>query len=164
MRKLQAGDRTALKRSLGVALRDADAKAWAAFYKVSLAKDGWDESASFIAACAAAAFHNCPGPGRALPVRLSELKDESESAQRRLMQLLDVPLSQNAYFAMKIGRILRMLLAKGINVDVADLMTDLQGWDFASRSVQLSWARVFFGAPGAREQTQQNEEERKHAD
>jgi len=158
VRGLQAGDRTALKRSLGVALRDADAKAWAAFYQVYFSKDGRNENAAFIVACATAAFHNCPGPGRSLPVRLSELNDELGGAQRRLMQLLDVPLSQDAYFALKTGRILRMLLTKGMNVDMADLLTDLQSWDSDLRFVQLSWARAFFGAPGTRDSIKKDEE------
>ena len=145
LQSLSTGDRTALKRSLGIALQEADAKAWAAFYRVYLRDNSWDEDACFITACAVSAFHNCGGAAMELPYRLKEISADSAGAENKLLQLLDIPLKQNSYFAVKIGRILRLVLSKGKNVSFTTLLKDLRLWDHPNRFVQLRWARIFYG-------------------
>lgn len=147
LNSLSTGDRTALKRSLGVPLQEADARAWAAFYKVYLSENRRDEDACFITACAVSAFHNCVGPAIELPQRLKELSAESDSAENKFLQLLDVPLRENNYFSVKMGRILRLMLSKGRTIDFKTLLKDLQRWDHPDRYIQLRWARVFYGNP-----------------
>ena len=95
LQSLSTGDRTALKRSLGIALQEADAKAWAAFYRVYLRDNSWDEDACFIAACAVSAFHNCGGPAMGLPYRLKEISADSAGAENKLLQLLDMTKTWN---------------------------------------------------------------------
>lgn len=147
IQSLSTGDRTALKRSLGVSLRDANAKAWAAFYTIYLRENEWDEEVCFIVACGVAAFHNCSGSSREFPYRLKELREESAGVETKLLQLLDIPLQPSTYFAIKIGRLLRLLLSKGKSVNFAALLQNLKRWEHPSRYVQLRWARIFYGNP-----------------
>ncbi|MDD4079927.1 MAG: type I-E CRISPR-associated protein Cse2/CasB [Eubacteriales bacterium] len=148
LKTLPVADRTALKRSLGLPLQEADAKAAAAFYKVYQRNSAWDEDVCFITACAAAAFHNCGGPEKEFALRLREMGAQSTGVENKLLQLLDIPRKPENYFAVKLGRLLRQTLSKGLNVDFAQLLRDLLQWEHPSRFVQLKWARDFYVKAG----------------
>lgn len=159
---LSVGDRTALKRSLGISLREADARAVAAFFKVFWGGSRWEEDICFITACAVAAFHNVGGEKKSFQLRLREMAVSSEGVENKLLQLLDIPRKPETYFAVKIGRLLRQMLAAGLNLDFAKLLKDLQQWDHPARFVQLKWARDFYltdsGQPDAENDSKNNKD------
>lgn len=145
---LSTGDRTALKRSLGASLQEADARATAAFYKAYWSGSFWDEDVCFLAACGVAAFYNLGGMKRSLQICLRELGASSRGVENKLLQLLDIPRKPETYFAVKLGRLLRQALSSGLNVDFQELLKDLHQWEHPSRFVQLKWAREFYVGQG----------------
>lgn len=145
-KRLGKGDKAALKRSLGTPRAEAGAAAWAALYRLLPGGRPRAEEAYFLIACGVCLFERLNAPPRPLVACLRELSAESDGAERRLVQLMDIPLEDDGYFSVKLSRILRMLYQKGMNVDFAGLLEDLLDWNRNGRRVQLRWARDFFGA------------------
>lgn len=79
--------------------------------------------------------------------------DNRPGVERRLVALLnchrdDLP----SHLRHAVG----LLKSKEIPIDWAQLLHDIQGWSWESRSVQLAWARAFWGqAPPAGEEATQ---------
>lgn len=146
LERLSAGDRTALKRSLGVSFAEAGAAARAAYLTAHPSYAPWEEEPYFLAACAWCAFQNIGGPERSFAGCLRILAGEHTGVRRRFLALLDMPWDDSGYFAGKISRLLRMIRQKGIQPDMDLLLKDLLGWGQESHFVQINWSKEFFGA------------------
>ncbi len=144
---LSAGERTALRRSAGTMLAEADGRALAAFYRclpytVEAAQDRW-----YAAAC----FHCLWDPDcqPRLPAeeafrKLIKSADSSESLEHRLAALLDLSWADDGYLLTKLSRILRLLQQKDYCIDCSSLLDDLLGWNSDKQYVQRKWARRMY--------------------
>lgn len=143
---LSTGERTALKRSLGQPLSNADAAAWAAFFKAMPGCRQWEEETYFLVACAYSAFGKTTGPEKSFVGCLRDIGDESDGIKNRLFALLDTPKDNSGFFAIKLSRLLRMIRQKGKRPDFEQLLSDLLDWGNEHKNVRLRWAREYLGA------------------
>ena len=156
LEKMTVGERTSLKRSIGLAFNQSSAKAWAAFYKAAPVYRPWEEDPYFFAACAFCFFSDSEGKTRPLVDCLRSMSVESTGIKSRLLALLDTPWDNSGFLLSKLGRILRMVHQKGYRIDVDGLLQDLLGWSHDSRFVQTRWARTFFGLHDENERDNKN--------
>lgn len=142
---LSTGERAVLKRSVGKMLREADARAVAAFYRcypVSESEERW-----FAAACMHCLGNDEGKTAKPLQDILSDLRKEealSDSMQNRLTGLLDLKWDRDGYLLTKLARMVKMVKAKGYVVDCGALLQDLLDWNNESQYVQRKWARSFY--------------------
>jgi len=123
-----------------------------------LPEEPWREAA-FLLTAALFALHPLPWPGATDPRRsnlggsLARLSRnvESDSVERRVVALLN---SHSDDLPDHLRRIVALLKTHDIPVDWAQLLHDVQGWDWPSRSVQRAWARSFWADPGTADETE----------
>lgn len=141
---LSSGEKTALKRNLGVTLSGAEAKAWDAFYKAVPVLTQWEEEPFFLIACAVCCFSKTTAASQSFIGCLKKMAEESNGIKRRVLALLDTSWDETGYFTGKLARLLRMIRQKGLKPNFESLLCDLLSWGHESRYVQLRWAREFF--------------------
>lgn len=73
-----------------------------------------------------------------------------QGAERRLVALLN---SHQDDLGNHLRHTVGLLKSKEVPVDWAQLLHDIQGWAWESRSVQLAWARAFWGSAAAETDT-----------
>lgn len=146
--KLSTGERTALKRSAGTMLAEADGRAIAAFYRclpygVNRQEDCW-----FAAAC----FHCLWKPDNRPQVKIEEAlrvlvkSDDADSKgiDNRVAALLDSSWAEDGYLLTKLNRMIRMLKQKDYCIDCGALLDDLQRWNSDYQTVQRKWVRTMY--------------------
>lgn len=73
-------------------------------------------------------------------------EDESDSIEKRFVALLD---SHRDDLPDHLRTAVGLLRSHEIPIDWAQLLRDIKGWSWESRSVQRQWARAFWGYPRA---------------
>lgn len=146
---LGPGSRVALKRSAGIMLSQADAKAIAAFYRcISPAVPQWQEDRWFAVACIKCLWEPAVGPGEPVEDALAKLTrsaELSDSMQHRIEGLLDTAWDQDGYMLTKLCRLMKMLRQKNlVELDFSALLGDMIYWNNENQSVQRKWARAIF--------------------
>ena len=147
---LQTGQRTALKRSAGIMLSGADAKAMAAFYRaLPLGVPQWQEPQWFAAACFACLWDSAKVGGRPMEQLLAEQiqkENLSDSMLHRVEILLDTAWDADGYLLTKLSRMVKILRQKTEEpLDFAALLTDMLYWNQDNQNVQQKWAHAIFG-------------------
>lgn len=146
--KLSTGERTALKRSVGTMLAEADGRAIAAFYRCLPYGVEWQEDCWFAAAC----FHCLWEPGTYPRMKMEEalrglVKNDdtgSKSIENRIAALLDISWAEDGYLLTKLGRMIRMLKQKNYCIDCDALLDDLRRWNNDYQTVQRKWVRTMY--------------------
>lgn len=146
---LDSGSRVALKRSAGIMISQADAKAIAAFYRcISPAVPQWQEDRWFAVACIKCLWDPVVGPGEPVEDVLANLTrsaELSDSMQHSIEELLDTAWDQDGYMLTKLCRLTKMLRQKAPKeLDFAALLEDMIYWNNENQSVQRKWARAIF--------------------
>jgi CRISPR type I-E-associated protein CasB/Cse2 len=147
---LGKGEKTALKRSLGQTLSQADGTAVAAFYRaLPSSVSQWEEEAFFLTATCICFWKDDNLPQRSFVDCLSIIGRDIGSMDKRVIALLDTEWNEHdSYFVGKIGRLMRMVKQKGLKPDFFELLNQLLAWTSPQRTVQRKWARVYFGNKG----------------
>ena len=141
--QLSSGEKAALKRNCGVMLEKADGNAIIAFYKCmpyDVAKI--NEPYWFASACFACLFKE-QGTQR-LEQCFAVMKNDSQSLENRIAQLLDMNWDTYGYFLQKLTRLVKMVNQKGYKIDCESLLKDLLGWNNDAKYVQKRWARALY--------------------
>ena len=147
IKKLDNGERAALKKSLGQALSNADAVSLSAFYK-ALPNSIYlnEEEAYFLVGTSICFWKDTDTQIQNFMQCLRGIKDESGGMDRRVISLLDMEWTDHdSYFVNKLSRILRMVKQKGYTPDFGSMLNDLLLWKHHKRLIQRSWARTYFG-------------------
>ena len=145
--RLSAGERAVLRRAAGQPLQGADARAMAAFYRClpwDVCKKRFDEDRWFASACFHCLWDAKSGPRYPLEQIMWELQKKSDSMERRLASLLDMPWEADGYLLTKLSRIVKMTRQQGYCVDCDSLLEDLLHWNSDSQYVQRKWARAMY--------------------
>lgn len=146
--KLGNGERAALKRSVGVMLSEADAKALAAFYRCHPPVK--DEDCWFAVACLCCfwdAKTDHEEPIEKVFAQLLEKEKISKSMLHRMEMLLDTEWDDDGFMLIKLTRLIQVMRQKsdGVNIDFAALGRDLCEWKKKdSNKVQRRWAREIY--------------------
>lgn len=74
---------------------------------------------------------------------LFKLSDESPSIERRFLAVLDSDLEQ---LPSRLGTLVSYVRSKGVAINYAVLLKDLQHWTDPLRRTQLRWAKSFYAA------------------
>ena len=147
IKKLDNGERAALKKSLGQALSNADAVSLSAFYKAlpnSIFLN--EEEAYFLVGTSICFWKDSNTQIQSFMQCLCGIKDESGGMDRRVIALLDTDWNEHDdYFVNKLSRILRMVKQKGYTPDFGAMLHDLLLWKHQNRIIQRNWARTYFG-------------------
>ncbi len=102
------------------------------------------ENAVFIVAALFAYYPDAPGNVGNLGASLRQLKDDSDSIEKRFVALLNAEAEDLPYY---LRQIIGLLRAKEIAVNWEQLFKDVQNWDSDKRFVQRKWAERFWGNP-----------------
>ena len=150
LNSMQTGQRTALKRSVGIMLAGADAKAMAAFYRaLPPGVPQWQEPQWFAAACFACLWDSVEPNGQPLEQLLADLIREcelSDSMQHRVEVLLDTAWDADGYLLTKLSRIVKLVRQKTSGaLDFASLLSDMLYWNQENQRIQQKWAHAIFG-------------------
>ena len=140
---LSKGERTALKRECGTMLQRADGAAISAFYRcLPAGTSEKQESRSFAVAC----IHCLWEEGTGVPIEklFSFLRMESDTAEKRLAAVTDMPWDEDGLFLAKLVRLIKMAKQKGYQVDTQQLLKDLLNWDSEKRYVQRRWLKTMY--------------------
>lgn len=100
------------------------------------------EDAVFIVAALFAYYPDAPGNVGNLGASLRQLKDESDSIEKRFVALLNAEAEDLPYY---LRQIIGLLKSKEIAVNWEQLFRDVQYWNSDKRFVQQAWARGFWG-------------------
>lgn len=137
---LTKGERTALKRSCGVMLQQADGVAIAAFYKClpySVPRNA--EGKWFAAASIHCLWEN--ETREPFERAIGKMKVESNTVEGRVIVLSDMSWDDDGLFLSKLVRLIKMAKQKGFAIDANALLKDLIYWDSDSRNVQRRWLK-----------------------
>jgi len=112
---------------------------------------GWNDDRFYLVASLFSLWHqgttNLTG---SVPFNLGasyqRLADESGSTEKRFVALLNSHRDDLPHHLRYTVSILR---SKGVPINWTQLLADLRGWDWRSRSVQRDWARGFWGGTPA---------------
>lgn len=149
--KLDKGDRSALKRAVGTALREANAKALSAFYKC-LPRDTpkWQEDRWFAIGCIRCLWdeeaNHCE-PLEKVVHKMIFSEELSKSTENKMKHLLDSAWESDGNLLTNLARLMRMIRQKTsseLNIDLASLLSDLIYWNSSNQYVQRRWAREIF--------------------
>ncbi len=145
--ELGKGEKTALKRSLGQSLSNADGAAVAAFYRVLPATvSPWQENAFYITAACICFWKDITVQQKTFIDCLAIIGREMDSMDKRVIALLDTEWNaHDDYFIGKISRLIRIVKQKGYAPDFTKLLEDLLLWTLPDRPVQRKWAKTYFG-------------------
>lgn len=148
--KLPNGDRTALKRAVGVKLNDANTGAITAFYRC-MPKEvpRWQEERWFLIACMRCLWPADMGSGEPIERVIRRLYDEgslSDSSLHRAQDLLDTTWDEEGFLMSKMTRFVKLIRSKSNKaaIDFSSLLSDLIYWNKDNQSVQRDWARIIF--------------------
>lgn len=100
------------------------------------------ENAVFIIAALFAYYPDAPPNVGNLGASLRQLKDESDSIEKRFVALLNAEAEDLPYY---LRQIIGLLKAKEIAVNWQLLFEGVQFWGNDNRRVQRDWARSFWG-------------------
>jgi len=100
------------------------------------------ENAVFIVAALFAYYPDAPGNAGNLGASLRQLKDDSDSIEKRFVALLNAEIEDLPYY---LRQIVGLLKSKEIAVNWQTLFEDVQLWSNHNRRVQTRWARSFWG-------------------
>jgi CRISPR system Cascade subunit CasB len=100
------------------------------------------ENAVFIVAALFAYYPDAHGNVGNLGASLRQLKDDSDSIERRFVALLNAEVEELPYYLRQVVGLLR---SKEIAVNWQTLFEDIQKWSYNDRRVQREWARSFWG-------------------
>lgn len=140
---LPNGDRAVLKRNCGVMLKDADGKALTVFYRcLPYDVPVWAEPYYFAAACFSCLWKT-PGTEK-LERCFSRMGRNSGTLEKRLTDLMDMTWDEDGFFLAKLSRTIKMAASAGYQVNCADLLKDLMGWNHNKRYVQRKWIKAFY--------------------
>ena len=147
---LGRGDQAVLRRTVGRPISEASARAHAIFFRSLLGRPRQNEEEILFAVAGWICLWREISPSSisfADSVRLLRSKGESEikSFDKLMSHILDLPLDGDGYLLDKIGRIMRRLSNDGLSLDFARLAKDLRYWNSDNQSVQLRWAREYYG-------------------
>lgn len=149
--ELDTGDRTALKRSAGKPMEEADGAAIMAFYRAvpyGVRLREHEESKWFAVACLvclqkektkSVAFEKC----------LAALGEGSDSFEKKVSSLLDS--DWDARMIRKLFGLAKMMKQKDLHINHAALLDDLLKWERPDRRIQKKWARAYSRAPQDKE-------------
>lgn len=71
-----------------------------------------------------------------------------EAVERRFRILIDATLdSDGGEMPFRLRQMIKLALSKDAQIDWAQLLVDLRGWNAPSKYKQKQWARDFYGAP-----------------
>ena len=145
--ELGKGEKTALKRSLGQSLANADGAAVAAFYRaLPVTLSHREEEVFFLTSTCICFWKDADMQSRSFIACLSSIGREMDSMDRRVIALLDTEWNAyDGYFIGKISRLIRMVKQKGLKPDFTKLLEDLLLWTLPERPIQRRWARAYFG-------------------
>ncbi len=158
--ELSASERIALKRCCGKLLKDANAKAATAFYKVFFLPDKWKERL-FAVACMRClwSFEDVVEYGKsAIPFEMVLRKKRQDLEQkdleqkdlgwsgmeRRLIRLFDRRWDRDGLLCADIWRMVEQMKRDGYMVDMVSLGMDLCRWNWESKWVQQRWLQVCY--------------------
>lgn len=144
LHQLSTGERAILKRSCGIRLNDADAKAFGAFYKVlPHGVSEWQEARWFCVAGLTCLWQ--PDDEKGIPIEkaMNKIKDISDSFENRVVSLLDSEWDEDGRMDLKLYRMVKLLKQKNVTIDMVSLLKDLSSWNHPNRFVQKKWARAF---------------------
>lgn len=100
------------------------------------------ENAVFIIAALFAYYHDAPGVNGNLGASLRQLKDQSDSIEKRFVALLNGDEEDLPYY---LRQTIGLLKSKDVGVNWERLLSDVQNWSSDKRFVQKNWARSFWG-------------------
>lgn len=100
------------------------------------------ENAVFIVAALFAYYPDAPSNAGNLGASLRQLKDESDSIEKRFVALLNAEAEDLPYY---LRQIIGLLKSKEVAVNWQMLFDDVQFWNADNRRVQARWARSFWG-------------------
>jgi len=111
------------------------------------------ENAVFIIAALFAYYPDAAGNIGNLGASLRQLKDESDSIEKRFVALLGAEAEDLPYY---LRQIIGLLKAKEVAVNWEQLFKDVQNWNNDKRFVQRKWAERFWGNYNDKKQDKQN--------
>lgn len=150
LKQLGTGERAALRREVGVSIKEADSSALTAFYRcLPSAVDARQEGKWFAVACLRCLWDADAPEGAPLEQIISSLirsGDLSDSTAHRVEILLDTKWDADGYMLTKLGRLVKLIRQKSDRkvIDFAGLLEDLIYWNSDTQTVQRKWARAVF--------------------
>lgn len=150
IKKLSVGERAALRREAGRQLRNASARALAAFYRAIPPglNDKKQECWFCVLTIACLWDVEAVSEGGCMAEMLRQLakRQASGGMDARIRSLLDTRREEDGFLSAKLSRLARMLRSdnRQLMPDINSLLTDLLHWNNDRRSVQLRWAQQYF--------------------
>lgn len=144
--QLSPGDRARLKRSAGKSMAEAPGVMGIFFRTLPHGIGKYDEPWFFLVATLfpLAAPTEKGNLGDALHHLRTQENEKSQGLDRRFEVLLDASPEQIPYY---LRQMVRMLAARDVPLNWAELLADLTRWNHADRFVQTKWARSYFARP-----------------
>lgn len=102
------------------------------------------ENAIFIVAALFAYYPDAKSTSGNLGASLRQLKDESDSIEKRFVALLNAEVDELPNY---LRQIIGLLKSKEIAVNWEQLFKDVRFWDSEKSRVREKWARSFWGNP-----------------
>jgi len=153
LENLTSGEKAALKRCIGLQLKDSRNEAIAAFYKTipfNEIKMGREFEEKLFLLATLRAFHRYPEKKEisfGTTLRLLKEAQGSKSFDKKFYALIDSKISpDDGELAYRMAQIIRMSDSHGIKIFWRKLLDDLIVWGSETKTVQRNWARSYFVA------------------
>ena len=148
--RLGTGERAALRREIGIMLREADGRALTAFYRCLPAVDERQESKWFAVACLRCLWDagtQNEKPLEQIIAAMIKSGELSDSTEHRVELLIDTRWDNDGYMLRKLARLVKLVRQKSerMPIDFSALLEDLFYWNSENQTVQRKWARIIFG-------------------
>ncbi|NLW70929.1 MAG: type I-E CRISPR-associated protein Cse2/CasB [Eubacteriaceae bacterium] len=149
LKELSTADKAALRRNNGKLLSQADANAFALFYRII--PEGisyYNEDIWFVCACIESLWKDAAGTGISLAAagRLVSNSEENENGggfEKRFTTLMDMDWDEDGFMLRKLLSAVRFLKQKDFYLDMAQMIYDLCHWNHEDRYIQKKWAREY---------------------
>ncbi len=146
--KLDKRQKVLFRRTIGQMVKDTSSDVMLQFYQIlpSFVKQT-DENKWFLAACIACLNDSEKDPlpfPRAIADYIGKYASNTgDSFEKRFASLLDTRWDNDGFFAVKLSRLVKILIKKGYAIDPVQLLNSLEGWNNTSRKIQKEWAKMF---------------------
>ena len=150
--KLDAGERSALRRSAGKMVEGAGMDALRAFYKACGYCDPKREAYWFPAMCMDALWRDTDvvkvkSMAECLRAMIAQDASATASMQHRIDMLLETPWDRDGFLLGKMVNQVKLLKSKtDLKPDFQMLADDLRRWNDAGHRVQREWLRILYNA------------------
>jgi CRISPR system Cascade subunit CasB len=164
---LGQGQSAALRRSAGRALREADARALAAFY-ASMGPNAepqrWQWEIYFAVGCLYCMWRPEDRKNPKPFVECVADLGQNDGLDAHFRALLDTDGHETDFLTLKLYRLTRRIKANGGFPDFKRLLEDLLRWNHPDKKAQLKWAREYFGRKALDEKNEETDEDVQEAD